>query len=53
VSEADATRVIEELERLLFAVARATQARRRADPAKISAAEPNPIEIALAQHACI
>ena len=49
-ANADATRMIEQLKRLLLAVAGAAQARRGADPPEIAAAEDNPVDVALAQH---
>ncbi len=47
-AEADPPRMVEQLQRLVFAVAGAAQARRRADPAEIAAAEPNALDLALA-----
>ena len=48
--KADTPGMVEQLQRLFLAVAGAAQFRRRADPAEIAAAEPNPIDIALSQH---
>ena len=41
--------MIEQLQRLLLAVAGAAQVGRRADPAEIAAAEPDPVEVACGQ----
>src|SRR6185503_8043028 len=46
----DVARMIEQLQRPLLAVTSAAQAGRRADPAEIAAAEPDPGDVALAQH---
>ena len=48
--KAHGPRVIEELEGAFLTVARGAQTRRRSDPAEISAAEPNPFDVALGQH---
>ena len=49
--ESDAARMVEKLQRLLFAVSAAAQVRRRTDAAEIAAAEDNPVEITLGEHA--
>src|SRR3954468_11821279 len=46
----DAPGMIEQLQRLRVAIARAAQLRRRADPAEIAAAEEDPVDVALVQH---
>src|SRR6185369_10228566 len=46
----DPPRVIEQLQRLRFTVAGAAQARRRANPAEIAAAEHNPGDVTIGQH---
>src|SRR4051812_40274723 len=51
--EPQPTGAIEQLQRLVFAVARAAQAGRRADAAEIAAAEPDSVDIALTQHPVI